>query len=156
SDRRCEQAVGGEMQPFAADEPGWIELVEPESGRDAAIAQHRPAAVSGRNGDHRAGPVLDLGSDDVDVPALELLYHEPADRIPGPLAHEAGPAAERCHPGRDVGRLAACSHPRAPICVRIFRDRTLEPNDDIEQEIPQGADHPWHSYSVHTERGRRF
>src|SRR5439155_7987548 len=52
SDRRCEQAVGGEMQPFAVGEPGRIELVEPDSGRDAAIAQHRPAAVIGCNGDH--------------------------------------------------------------------------------------------------------
>ena len=106
-DRGAEQRVAGQVQVRAAVEPGGIELLGAQVGRDAAVGGHRARAVDADERDDGSGPARDDRAADVDAVAGEPRCGRPAGLVVGPLADESRLAAQLADPGGDVRGLAA-------------------------------------------------
>ena len=78
-------------------------------------------------------PISSSGPATSTPPSLELLRDQASGSVSRSLSDETRLPPECHEPGRDVRRLAARSDSRAPIRIRIFRDRTLQADDDIEE-----------------------
>ena len=84
-------------------------------------------------------PVRDRGPDDLDTVCLELCRDELAGRVVARLPMKRACAAERRGPGGDVRGLPARAGAVAPS-RRRRGERPVESDDDVEQEITEGAD----------------
>ena len=90
----------------------------------------------------------------------ELLRDELAGRVVRALRDEAALLAELGRPGGDVGRLAARTGAGARRRVGAEVERRVEPHDDVEQEVTEGANQhrptivPWTSTTDAAELAR--
>jgi hypothetical protein len=79
-------------------------------------------------------------SDDLDASPLEPCRRKGSGLVDAAFAEVARASSQLDRPGGDVRGLAsgtqACQRARvAPAC-----DRSVDPDDDVEREIPEGAD----------------
>ena len=135
----AQERVAGDEEVVAAFEPRRIQLVRPEVGSIASVRQHRALA---RRVDERAddpSPPSDRAGE-LDAPPLEPVRGERAGLVGATLADEARTRAELGGPGGDVRGLPARPDVRQGRCVRSTCDRPVDPDDDVEREIPEGAD----------------
>jgi hypothetical protein len=97
---------------------------------------------------------VDLGPDDVDTACAQLVRDEPPGRVGGALADEPRLRAELDGPRGHVRRLAACAGAGLGRGVRTRLQRLAEPNDDVEEEIAEGADEHAYNRSMEGDRKR--
>ncbi len=128
-----------------AHEPLRLELVRREVRRDAAVRDHRPAAVKLDQGHHDAVPAHRRRAEDVDGPPEQVGLDKLARAVGSALADEARLGAERCSPGGDVRRLATGAGPGLPVRVVALGERPVQLHDDVQQQVAEGADHPFHA-----------
>ena len=122
-------------------------------GRDAAVGGHGPAAVRRDERDDGPGAARDRRPDDLDAVALERPRGDPARLVVRALADEARLTAELRHPGGDVRGLAAGTELRDRVRVGPFRERLAEPDDHVQQQVPEGRRSRLRSF--HGRRARR-
>ena len=140
-DRGAEQRVAGQVQVRAAVEPGGIELLGAQVGRDAAVGGHRAGAVDADERDDRSGPARDDRAADVDPVAGEPGCGGPAGLVVGALADEASLAAQLADPRGDVRGLAAGPELRHRIGVGALGEGLREADDHVEQQVAERHDH---------------
>ncbi len=125
----------------AAVQPGGVELVGVELGRNAAVGGHRARAVGGDERDDRAGPALDDGTANVDSIRLETVPGDPTRLVVRPLADEARLPAQLGHPRGDVRRLASGAQLRRRVGVGARREGLAQADDHVEEQVAERDDH---------------
>ena len=126
---------------LAAVEPDGVELVGAQVRRDAAVGRHRAAAVLRDERDDGARAAGDDRPAQLDASPLELAGGDAAGLVVGALADEAGRPAQLGDPRGDVRGLPARAEPRDGVRVGALRQRLLEADDDVEQQVSEGHDH---------------
>src|SRR5215211_9547380 len=139
SDRLAHQRVARQMKPLGALEPFRFELAGVELGCDAAVGDHRPAAVELDERHDDAVPLCRRWAEHLDGPAEQVRFGHLARRIGAALADESRLRAVRCGPGSDVRRLAAAADSGVRSRVVTPGQWLRELDDDVEEEIPEGA-----------------
>ncbi len=140
ADRLAQQRVPRDVEVAALGEPRLVDLLGAELDGDAAIRAHR--ALAGRV-DERDDDAVPARLDRPEQPDAEVAQPGGRDRscvIGASLADEVRAAAEGGDPRRHVRRLAtgAQHDPRRRVGTR--RERLLEPDDHIEDEVAEAED----------------
>ena len=90
----------------------------------------------------------------LDAAPLELACRDSAGLVVGALADEAGRAAQLRDPRGDVRGLSAGAELRHRIRVGALRERLLQPDDDVEQQVSEGHDHALYDPTMDDESRR--
>ncbi len=124
----------------AALEPGTLDLVGPEIGRDAAVGAHRALARRVDECDDDPVALPRDRADELDTELAQSCGGERPGVVSAALADEAGASAELGDPGGDVGGLPAGAEHDARPRVGPRREWLLEPDDHVQHEVPEAAD----------------
>ena len=140
ADGLAQQRVPGDVEVVALREPRLLDLLGAELDGDAPVGAHR--ALAGRV-DERDDDAVPGRLDRPEQADTEVAQPRGGDRarvVGAPLADEVRAAAEGSDPRRHVRRLATGAQHDARRGVGARRERLLEADDHIEDEIAEAED----------------
>ncbi len=141
------------MEHVAAAQPVDVDLISSQLRARAAVGEHRALAGVVDHRDHDAAGGRRDRPDELDASRGDLGFGEPGRAVLAALGDQPRVGAESGSPGGDVRSLPACRHVACSAGVSSpDADSALEADDDVEQEVAEGADE--HSYNRLMPRAR--
>jgi len=128
------------VQHVAAAEPCDLELLGAERGGDTPVGEHRPLSVRIDDRDDDPARSGNRRPEELDSARSQLTLREQGTLVVPPLRHDAGVRAELGCPRGDVRSLPPGAGTRRGAGIVTAGERLLEPDDNVEEDVSQGAD----------------